>query len=199
MSAGLRTISCRAILALLAFTFTGLLLLVLSIFLETRYHNTTTSAWFAEFRENQNDTPAFQNAVNALRALGPDALPFLTAQLRSRETHLTRLYRECSILLPWSIRNILPGLKDRDAVRNDTVAALSHLGDAAKPATPQILAMLRLENEDSYTFLNATELLVSLHTQTDDLDRIRPRNVHTESLADGIDSGKISFCESLVY
>jgi hypothetical protein len=162
---------------------------------EARYEGKTVCAWFEEFR---NAPVTFDGetvtskcgpdgrelysgdtgrrlpdpAMEALRALGPKSLPFLSAQLRVRETSLTRLYRECSILLPWSVRKILPGLKDRDLVRNDAINVLFGLGKDAEPIVPHLLAMLRQENEESFAFSSGLQLLGRLGAPDAEINRL---------------------------
>ena len=93
-------------------------------------------------------SPLSAIADRAVVEVGPGALPVLLERLRTRERHMTHLDQT---LLEWRTRlhlrrNVQPGLPpwlEFQIKRGQAVTALLQLGDTAKPAIPQVLALAK--------------------------------------------------------
>jgi hypothetical protein len=117
-----------------------------------------------------SDSQAREEAALALQQIGPKAFPGIARALKSRENRLTRQYRLCSILLPWSIRSHLPGLQDRDTVRADAAEALGAFGLSAREMVPALVTMLAEEQPNTIAFSAAIQSLRKIGANDADID-----------------------------
>lgn len=131
-------------------------------FEEPTYAGKTVSVWFAEYAYATNavgpqparivfinQKPVWQMATpappdpawEALRALGSNAVPCLVQHLRYGP--LDRAYESAVTNLPAFLQRKLPNPMQRRWYRIRALQALAQLRDAARPATPAVLALLR--------------------------------------------------------
>src|SRR5688572_9383128 len=124
----------------------ALLLLILAtlpiwIFREPSYEGRSLSQWLADASSgagNIDNPDRTSSAAEAIRAIGPKALPHLVGMLSAGETLLGELHRELGGDLVIGTHRILsPWEKQRRGV-----IGLQILGPAAAPALPEILRLL---------------------------------------------------------
>ena len=98
------------------------------------------SVWF-KAQVGTVGTSAPDPALEALQAIGPDAVPYLVSQLRSIpfEPTYTRAYTN----LPAVLRKPLSNPLERHYLRVRALEALSSVGDPSGMATPVLLDLLR--------------------------------------------------------
>jgi hypothetical protein len=132
------------------------------------------SKWFRDYCESSSPlcSRLSDPPMNALRALGPNAIPFLTAQIRRHDTPLIRVYRNCSVLLPHKLRDILPPATDRDKIRAEALMVLSALSENGREAIPDVISMLRLESADSIPFQLGLDILRASETAPETFDSL---------------------------
>jgi hypothetical protein len=82
-------------------------------------------------------------AMDALRALGPNAVPFLIRQL-PRGTRLDQIYDQLHSRCPQILRQVLPQHRvyQRNRRSDHAAIALAGLGQVAKPAIPYLVSCL---------------------------------------------------------
>ena len=87
---------------------------------------------------------ASDTARNALRQLGTNAVPYLSAQVRRRDGIWERVYPRTLGKLPLSVQKALHGPPSpRDLIRRDAAEAISALGANGVGAVPALLQALR--------------------------------------------------------
>lgn len=102
--------------------------------------------------------PSAAEALDALRAFGPTAVPHLIRALKKDDSFLVVRYPKLYAALPTGIRATLPAPKPpAAATRNAALLALRELGAVAAPAAPVLTELLR--NPDVNVSRNALALL----------------------------------------
>jgi hypothetical protein len=129
-------------------TITAVLLIIgaaalafISIPREPRYNGRELSEWLKDL-----ESPKYENrqaAENAIRAMGPKAVPFLTHSLEQRNSAALRFYRGNAMAQKWlggareKLKWHQPVMESRNAA-----AALAALGPEANAAVPNLVAAL---------------------------------------------------------
>lgn len=127
---------------------------------ESQYAGKSVSEWFNEFsviRPNTMRGPdgvLYLNkgrgylekipdpAMDAMTALGADAVPFLVAKLRAKEGVLRKAYRMNRHRLPRFSYRILPPVLSPERQRELAATALAGLGEPASNAIPALIEVL---------------------------------------------------------
>jgi len=107
-----------------------------------------------------------ENAREAIQKMGPAAVPFLVDRLRARDSYWKKKYREFyfSRARRWPrwIASCLPAPRQDtgDMTQMNAVMALGWLGDAAKPAAPELAKAM--SDEWSFSGFEAGRVLAAL-------------------------------------
>jgi hypothetical protein len=135
-------------------------------------------------------------AMDALRALGPNAVPFLIRQL-PRGTRLDQIYDQLHSRCPQILRQVLPQHRvyQRNRRSDHAAIALAGLGQVAKPAIPYLVSCLASLDAGGVTVIPggarlhpASDVIYALETIADydpaavirAVGRLSARGLHTE-------------------
>jgi HEAT repeat protein len=115
------------------------------------------------------DRPPKDASVNALRALGTNAVPYLARQLQRQDSPLALAYAGLYGKFPQVLQKIaLKPPSPRRAIRSDAALALSVLGREALPAVPALLQALKTRDPwERSTILQTLRELPFEPTQAD--------------------------------
>lgn len=83
------------------------------------------------------------NALNALKEIGADAVPYLVRALKHKESFGTVQYLRLYTALPIAVRRCLPAPVPVPALRRASTKGLEGLGPKAKPAIPALIEALQ--------------------------------------------------------
>jgi HEAT repeat protein len=131
---------------------------------EPRYHGKKLDAWIAAYRDAQEASPAEREAEAAVRAIGTNGLPCLTAWVVSKDPSLADQGRYGLRILGAEAAPAVPVLAPLLTGTNDLVALSASLALATigAPAVPTL--MNALTNKDYRISLNASLALTELGT-----------------------------------
>lgn len=115
--------------------------------------------------------PEVTAAVDGLRGLGTNAVPYLAAQLRRRESWQERFYPYLYVRISPGIRKFLPNPPvPREEIRRQAAWAISALGSSGAPAAPALLDSLKYCGPASeYTILWALSRLDYSRERADEI------------------------------
>jgi HEAT repeat protein len=99
---------------------------------EPAYEGHPLSYWAAELKSSH--PMQSKKAVQVLREIGPQAIPFLLRKARSENSPLKRFYREAWFRLPDGVRGYLHQPQSEDDIIDGISHALHQLGPPAGPA-----------------------------------------------------------------
>jgi HEAT repeat protein len=120
---------------------------------EPVYRGKTLSAWLDERRDTgRGPVVLTDEAVAAVRAIGPRAIPTLLAWLRASDSQIIRGARD---VLEWRLK--LVRVPTNDETRMRAMYGFRALGPAARPAFPAIVALALHSPDDGqgYDAINA--------------------------------------------
>jgi hypothetical protein len=118
----------------------GLLVVLLIRSTEPRYQGRALSEWAADVPLPPYQDENASNAVNAVRQIGPRALPFLLRQLQTRESPL----RSFQLWLKKKLTSLPLSTRSVDQIRLDACVAIIALGPEAEPALAELTQLLHV-------------------------------------------------------
>lgn len=108
------------------------------LFREPEFHGKSVMRWLEDLKEARMGRGRFADAEHAFGEFGPQAIPFLFASLRQKDSKLNDLYRAFHARCPARIQKVLPQLPPKWAIAGrmrrlqwDVGDALSSLGPTA--------------------------------------------------------------------
>ncbi len=84
-----------------------------------------------------------------LKALGPEALPFVREALTEKRPIFSQAYAEFRATLPGWAQNRLPGVAPVEMIRANAAVAAGMLGPAGAPLVPELVALLKDDVADA--------------------------------------------------
>ena len=140
----------RILQAILAVAVLSLLAWLLLREREPSYQGKKLSVWLEEARRRGeasdlfNDAPIETRTATALRTMGADTLPTLLRMVQTRDSAYRRALVKLSEEQTW----LWLHTRRIDDIRIETVHAFAVLGPMAKPALPELAALLRDQDSD---------------------------------------------------
>jgi HEAT repeat protein len=108
---------------------------------ESVYQGKSIQTWFEAYATHTS--PGFFEASQAFQEMGRDAVPFLAAKLRTRDSIIERIYLYTWPRLPLGLRRRLPAPRSWEQDIGDAVELLKSLGPTARPAVPALVQIVR--------------------------------------------------------